>query len=117
MNEKQINRKPKKSFSIEEKRNYWIAWKKSGINQSEFCKANGISRSAFYQWSQVFKEEGSEVGFSPLVIDKQLSVNSTDIIQLNIAFTHSSLQLNLAIPECRLVSFIQEISHATTIVR
>jgi transposase-like protein len=117
MTENQITRHPKRRFSREERRNYYIAWKKSELNQTDFCKAHGISRSALFQWSKEFKKEDNDFGFSPLMIEKKSPVKSTDMIQLNIAFTNHHMQLSLVMPEHRLVSFIQEIGYAVAIVR
>lgn len=118
MNENQSNnRHSKRKFSLEEKRNYYMSWKKSGMNQTDFCKVNKISRSAFYQWSKVFKKENDDLSFSPLLIEKKSPLKQVDMIQLNIGFANHPMQLSIAVPEHRLVSFIQEIGYATTIVR
>ena len=119
MNENQSHkdsRRPKRNLSLQEKRNYCMAWEKSGINQIDFCKANGISKSALYQWSKEFKKEDKNVGFSPLVSEKPSVIKQTDRIQLNICFLNQ-IQLSIAMPEHRLVSFIQELGYATAVIR
>lgn len=119
MNENQDHKSskpPKRNFSLEEKRNYYIAWEKSEMTKDAFCKANGVSKSALYQWIKEFKKENNCIGFSPLVLDKQPPIKQTDTIQLNICFPNQ-MQLTVTIPEHRLVSFIQEISYATTVIR
>lgn len=118
MNKNQSNnRHPKRKFSAEEQRNYCIAWEKSELNRSDFCKAHGISRSTLYQWTKEFKKEDNDLGFSPLIIEKKPPAKPTDMIQLNIVFTNNHMQLSIAMPEHRLVSFVQEIGYATTVVR
>src|ERR1700722_10595335 len=98
MNEShRINRHQKRSFSLEEKRNYCIAWEKSGLNQIAFCAANGISKSALYQWIKEFQKEDNVLGFSPLVLEKQSPIKQVDMIQLNICFPNQ-MQLNITMP-------------------
>ena len=116
-NERQKKRQqPKRSFSIEEKRNYCMAWEKSGMNQSVFCEANRISNSALHKWSKEFKKENNELGFSPLVLEQKPLAKQIDIIQISICFPNQ-MQLSIAMPEHGLISFIQELGDATTVVR
>jgi transposase-like protein len=109
-------RSQKRNFSIEEKRNYCKEWEKSGMTQTVFCKARGISKSALYQWNKNFKKEDNGFDFSPLVLEKRPSIKQTDAIQLNISLPNQ-MQLGISMPEDRLVSFIQEIYYATAVVR
>jgi transposase-like protein len=117
MIKKQITKNRKKKYSLEERNNYCMTWEKSELNQIDFCKAHGISRSAFYRWLKEFKKDDNDVGFSPLMIKEKTPVSSSELIQLNISFANHHMQLSLAMPEHRLVSFIQEIGYATTIIR
>lgn len=117
MNENQNKRRTKRSFTLEEKRNYYIAWKKSGLGATNFCKTYGISRSALHQWNKHFNEEENDVGFLPLTAKQNAPVEQQlTIIQLYIYFAND-LKLAIEMPEHRLVSFIQEIGYATAIVR
>jgi transposase-like protein len=116
MNENQISRHSKRKFSEEEKRNYCIAWEKSELNRSDFCKTHDISRSALYQWTKAFKKEDNHLGFSPLVIEKKFPAK-LDLIQLTIVFGNNPMQLSIEMPEHRLASFIQDIGYATSVVR
>jgi hypothetical protein len=77
---------------------------------------NGISKSALYQWSKKFKKEDNGFGFSPIVLDKQPSIKQANMIKLNICFLNQ-MQLSIAIPEHRLISFIQELGYATAVIR
>lgn len=106
----------KRAFSQEEKRKYYLAWEASGLNQADFCKINGMSKSSLSNWINEFKKEDNGLGFSPLVSDKQPFIKQAEMIQLNICFPNQ-MQLSMAMPEHRLVSFIQELSNAVTIVR
>lgn len=118
MNEDQNNktRRTKRYFSLEEKRNYCETWKKSGAGAKDFCKANGISSSAFYQWNREFKEENPISDFSPLILEKSPAVNQADKIHVSVQFPNQLL-LNMELPENHLISFIQELGYATAVVR
>ena len=118
MKDNESNRKccPKRHFSLEEKRNYYVAWKKSELNTTEFCKTHGISKSALYQWNKEFTKEDTNIDFAPLVLKNQPRSTETDMIQLHFDF-HNHIQLSVRIPEHRLVSFIHEVSYATTVIR
>ena len=120
MNENQDHKNPRRNqrkFSLEDKRNYCIAWEKSGLNQGDFCKENGISTSALYQWNKTFKKENQGIGFSPLALARPSSIKKqVDMVQLSVCFPNQ-IQLSLNMPEHRLVSFIQELGYAITVIR
>jgi transposase-like protein len=116
MTENQTIEPSKRRFSIEEKRTYYIAWKNSGLNLTDFCNENGISKSTFYQWSKLFKRKDNKSDFSPLVMLKNPPV--TNMTQVTIDFCdNTSPQLKISIPEHRLVSFIKEMCNATSVIR
>jgi len=110
------SRRSNRNLSLEEKRNYYAAWKESGMSRITFCKMNGISKSALYQWSKEFNKECQGSGFSPLVAEKPSPLKQADTIQLTICVLNQ-MQISIAMPEHRLVSFIQELGYATAIIR
>lgn len=119
MNENQDDKgiqQKKIKFTAEERRNYYMAWKESGMSHIAFCKAKGISKSVLYKWIKKFKKENNGRSFAPLILKKPLLSEQTDVIQLNMNFPNQ-IKLSIAMPEQRLVSFIQELSHATAIIR
>ena len=89
------------------------------MNPMDFCKAHGISKSALYQWTNKFKKENHGAVFSPLQIQSNPSNLSepTDMAELTIVFHNNPMQFSVSIPMRGLVSFIQEMGYATTIVR
>jgi transposase-like protein len=113
--ENQSNRDSKRKYSDEERRNYCIAWKKSGLNRTDFCQEYGISRSALYQWTKEFEKGNKEIDFSPIVVKDKSPAEETGIIQLNIDCPNN-MRLSISIPEYRLISFILEIGYATSTV-
>jgi len=113
MNENNGIRCSNKTLSMEEKRNYCIAWKKSGMSQLAFCKMNGISKSALYNWNKECKKENRGMDFSPIALQEKLDKDETGMIQLNIECPNQ-IRLSISIPEYRLITFIQEIGYATS---
>ena len=115
MNGNNGSRHSNRNLGVEEKRNYCIAWKKSGMNQLDFCKANGISKSALYKWNKEVEKENKGIDFSPIALKDKLHKKETGVIQLNIEYPNH-IMLSISIPEYRLLSFIQEIGYATTTI-
>jgi len=113
----QNNRSFNRNLSAEEKRSYCVAWKKSRMSQHDFCKANGISKSALYNWIKAFKKENKDkdVEFSPIVLKDKPPEEQSGMIQLNIDCPNH-IRLSISIPEYRLLTFIKEIGYATSTV-
>ena len=109
------NRGSNRNLSMEEKRNYCIEWKKSGMNQFDFSKANGISKSALYKWNKEFKNENKGIEFSPITLKDKPLEEQSGMIQLKIDCPNH-LRLSISIPESRLLTFIQELGYATSAI-
>ena len=78
----------KRNFSLDEKRNYCMAWKRSTMSQDHFCKTNGISKSALYNWVKAFKKNKEDalhqIWISSLFVDllgNFLSAHSRNIFR------------------------------------
>ena len=108
-------------FSNQDKRSYCIAWEKSGMNKSVFCKAQGLSPSVFYTWYGQYKKHGfNESSFSPVVVkssqNQSQRIERQDTIQFEMRLPNHA-QLFITMHEHGLVSFIQELCHAATVIR
>jgi transposase-like protein len=117
MTENQISRHSKRKFSVEEKRTYYIAWKNSGYSLTDFCKSQGISRSALYNWSNQFKKENIQSDFSQVTMPTKSSATNLTQLTIHSCDSNNTLQLKISIPEHRLVSFIKEMCNATSVIR
>jgi|ERR1700685_2319826 transposase-like protein len=117
MTENQLNRYSQRKFSAEEKRAYDIAWKNSGLSLADFCKSQGISRSALYKWSNQFEKENSQSDFSPLSLPTKPSAINMTQLTIHSCDSNNSMELKISIPEHRLVSFIKEMCNATSVIR
>ena len=106
-----------RTFSHQDKRSYCIAWEKSGMNKSVLCKAQGLPPSAFYWWYGQFKKTRlNESSFSPVVVKSSPSKELQDTIQFEMRLPNHA-QLFITMREHGLVSFIQELCHAATVIR
>lgn len=109
------NKKSKRHFSEAEKREFCLSWKSSGLRKSEFCRVNGLSEGSFHGWYREFLQ-GSFGNFSPLMSSS--SMEKVDLEKISLTMTlPNQTQLCVLLPEDRLISFIVEICHATTIIR
>jgi hypothetical protein len=112
----EIGRYTKPTFSAQEKGDYCIEWEKSSMKQADFCKAKGFSRSAFRNWYNDFKEgKSNNSSFSPLYLASQTPIKQ-DIPQCVIRLPNQ-IELCMTMNKPTLISFIQELCHATTITR
>jgi len=112
-----LNSTARKKLSEQEKRDYCKQWESSGMSKSRFCKAHGLSVSEFYYWCKLFRpktviDDGN--AFSP-VIAKAASAQP-EVAQLEMKLPNET-RLLITLPERQLISFIQELYHAVTIIR
>lgn len=111
----------KAEVNIQAKREYCIAWEKSGMAKSVFCDKHGLSRVAFHAWYQQYKKgqlnEGMESSFSPMTIATSMpAIKNQESIPFEIRFPNQT-QLVMTMSQHALVSFVQELAHATAITR
>jgi len=45
-----VTRRPKRHFSLEDKKNFCIAWEASGLDKAKFCKKYDLVHSVFSKW-------------------------------------------------------------------
>jgi hypothetical protein len=105
---------------LQDRRDYCIAWEKSGKSRLAFCRANGISPSTFQGWYHQYKtERSSEMLFSPMVSEPPVPLikdKESFSVQCEIRFPNET-QLFISLQESALVSIIQGICHAATALR
>lgn len=116
--ESSAKKKLKRHFSEAEKREFCLDWKNSGLRKSEFCRVNGLSESSFHGWYHDFLQAPQSVGenFSPLVSSSFIEDTDRERISLKMTLPNQT-QLCVSLPEDRLISFIVELCHATTVIR
>lgn len=105
----------KKELSIEEKQAYCIAFEKSGMKQSAFCRANNLAPSTFHGWYAQHQKQQSETGlFSPMVqASPAVTLQEPLSVHCELRFPNHT-QMFLSVQEKTLISIIGGLSHATT---
>ena len=108
----------KNLLSEQEKRAYCRQWESSGIPKSDFCKKHELSVNLFYYWYKQFKKESTDKikQFSPVVAKMTPSDPRQNMMQLEMRLPNQ-MQLFIPVRESNLVSFIQELCNAVTVVR
>lgn len=103
---------------LQDRRDYCIAWEKSGKSRLAFCKANGISSSTFHGWyTQYQKDLSRETLFTPMVAEPPVPIiKESASVQCEIRFPNET-QLFISLQESALISIIQGICHAATSIR
>ena len=116
--------KPKRHVttrSKEEKQRLLEQWENSGNTKSEFCTALGIPVGTFTHWVKKKHEDPkkSHTNILPLkIISKsQHSSNSTDEKMGIEVFLGTHTKICFHLPIKNLISFIEELSYATSAIR
>ena len=116
---KSFNELPKQRPLTAEQKTLCEQWKISGINRGKFCKEHGIPTSTFYGWCNKLWQtkklkKPSFVPVIPLIkLPNQMSVEQS-ILEISLP---SQIRVKVSLPSRDVVTFIQELSHAATIIR
>lgn len=106
-----------KKLSAEEKRGYYAAWKGSGLSKAAFCKMHCLEKETFYYWHKRFRgDESVASGFSELTVKVNSKRYNQPLIQVGLKLPNQ-VQLQMTLQESQLISFIQGLCDATSIVR
>ena len=62
----------RRQIADEAKRQYWKrhvqAWQQSNIDQTEYCRRQGLKRVTFWYWKKKFSKDSSDVSLVPVPI-------------------------------------------------
>lgn len=114
-------RKKTRIYSEEEKQQFYELWKSSGMRIGMFCEHHDLTKSVFYGWRQRFEEVhvaavSRKSGAFSAVTTRSESTSLTEKLSITLVLP-SQLQLQISLREDRLVGFLQELCHATAIIR
>jgi hypothetical protein len=113
---------PKIELTTQQKLDYCLQWESSGMRKAEFCKRHGFSVSRFYYWYHHMylksknQGKGQEGQWSPVVSDSKGFSTREGSEQIEVILPNQVI-LRLLLPSSRVVSFIEELSHAAAIIR
>ena len=109
----------RRKFSEQEKQDYYTQWQNSGMTKRKFCKEHGLPANQFYYWCKSFTPKAVDetcMGFSPVVAKTAPAHQQFAVTQLEMRLPNQA-QVLITLPQHQLISFIQELCHAVTIVR
>lgn len=88
------------------------------MHKSKFCKTHGLIVDEFYRWSKLFRKKppAEAKQFSPVIVKSTHPHLQQNMTQLELQLPNQA-KLFIALRENQLVSFIQELCHAVTIIR
>lgn len=114
--------KSKKTYSEDEKRELCCQWKASALSLQEFCRRNKLAKSSLYGWSRRYPcvDAADAIkkvnAFSPVMLPITAISRTAEPITIEMVLPNQA-QLRLSLQEDRLVSFLQELCHATATIR
>lgn len=108
----------KNSLSEQERRDYYRAWENSSMSKSDFCKEHKLPVNSLYYWHKLFKKESAikKKRFLPVVAKIIPSDHQQTVIHLEMRLPNQ-VQLSIPLRESHLISFIQELCNAVTVIR
>ena len=69
--------KPERQIIQEEKKQFWQdhiqAWSRSGLNQSEYCRRQGLNKDAYFYWKKKLSQDSSSLSLVPLAVKINLA--------------------------------------------
>lgn len=99
-------------------RSYYLKWKDSSLSKTQFCKTHQLVTENFYYWAKKFKDENTfstSNHFVP-VVSRNTEPTKIEFINIELLLPNQTC-LKFSIKEMRLVSLIQEMCDAVTVIR
>ena len=116
----QTIQKPKKKISPAERLALCQEWKQSGLTTREFSKLRNISSSALYQWSNRLSKKisNTEENWMPIKVVQTRKTEFREPISVSIELSlPNQCVARVQLLRSEAVSFLQEMCHATAIIR
>lgn len=112
-----IKRKPRKLMSDDEKLALCKRWKASSLSAAAFCREHGIGESSLSKWCRQYRSDINVESMPSFVRITPLEQQARQrIIPIEVKLSNGTT-LHLNVPMVDAVDLIQEISHATSIIR
>jgi transposase len=69
--------KTERQIIQEEKKQFWQdhiqAWRRSGLNQSEYCRRQGLNKDAYFYWKKKLSQDSSPLSLVPVPVKINLA--------------------------------------------
>ncbi|MBY0415070.1 MAG: hypothetical protein K2Q18_12945 [Bdellovibrionales bacterium] len=112
-------------FTFEERKKLCDAWAKTKLSRNEFIRQNNLPYS-FHAWCRkLLTNKSLTAAKSPTgdsdswiqILPKDKVVNIIEQPKTAMKLTCNNLTVNFSIPSDQIITFIKELSNATTIIR
>lgn len=115
-----LKKRPKRIFSLEDKKRLYAEWQKSGLNKNQFCKKQDLVLSAFAKWCRQLSlnQAGpiSEKNWVPVVSKDMIQDKSEKSMLIDIKFSNG-MAFQTSLTFSKFTQLLKELCHADTIVR
>lgn len=108
----------KKLYSAEEKQKLCQEWQQSGLSMEQFCKLKNISKTALYQWrkAQYITPASPNENWIPLIPQPCNETKVPASVAMELCLPNQ-WQARIILPRLEMIKFVQELAHATTVIR
>jgi hypothetical protein len=99
-------------------RAHYLEWRRSSMSKAQFCKTHQLVIENFYYWARRFQDEeapSTPNHFVP-VISRNSEPTKIELVAIDLLLPNQT-RLKFSIKETRLVSLIQEMCDAVTVIR
>lgn len=112
-------------FNFEERKKLCDSWTKTNLSRSEFIRQNNLPYS-FHSWCRKLltnkplsaaKSSTSDGDSWIQILPKDNVTNIIEQPKTVLKLTCNNLEVNFSIPNDQIITFIKELSNATTIIR
>ena len=107
-------------LSWEEKVELCNRWKESGMERGAFCKQHGVAFATFYGWCEKIWPRSNENNHSQLspvrIVHPANESQGEDQLVLELSLPNQAVA-RIKLPLSSMSKLIQELCHATTIIR
>lgn len=113
-----VKRRPRRIYTLEDKKKFYTQWKNSGIKKSDFCIQNNLSSSVFDKWCRKFaldkNSAPSKNDWMPLIPKNNIATPKDELLKVKIKLP-SSIETCLFL--LVIILFLQALLYAITAVR
>lgn len=112
-------RKPKQKYTREEKEALCKEWKASGMKRKQFCETKGILLTTFYSWGKQLwpaKKKREVANILPAVAKGDTPSTLGQLTCVEVCLSNRAV-VRLTLTTNKVIPFIEELSHAVTIIR
>lgn len=113
-----VKRRPRRIYTLEDKKKFYTHWKNSGTKKNDFCIKNDLSPSVFDKWCRKFDLGKNSTplknDWMPLLPKNNIAIQKNEVLKIEVELP-SSMKACLFL--LVIILCLQELLHAITVVR